>query len=38
VSAASTRIGSFAAGSGLLIRDRDGVLPTPSKLGFLHAS
>jgi thiamine-monophosphate kinase len=37
VSAACTRIGSFSAGSGLLIRDRNGVVPMPARLGFLHA-
>jgi len=38
VSAACTRIGRFSTGSGLVVQDRDGVLPTPAKLGFLHAS
>ncbi|WOK37891.1 thiamine-phosphate kinase [Sphingomonas sp. C3-2] len=33
----ATRIGSFAAGSGLTLFDKDGPVPLPARLGYLHA-
>lgn len=32
----ATRIGSFAAGSGLTLFDKDGPVPLPARLGYLH--
>lgn len=33
---AATRIGTFAAGTGLTLSDADGAIPLPEKLGFQH--
>jgi len=33
----AVRIGEFSAGSGLAVTDRDGPVPLPEKLGYLHA-
>lgn len=33
----ATRIGRFAAGAGLTLGDRDGAVPLPATLGWLHA-
>ena len=33
---AATRIGTFAAGAGLMLRDANGVVPLPPRLGYTH--
>ena len=33
-----TRIGSVANGTGLVLRDRDGTVPLPGRLGYEHGT